>query len=84
MFGETYIGEVFKYEAQSGMAYFELAENLALGQTLHLKGLKNDFIQTLEEMHVAYQDVEVAYRGDWVGIKVDLELQEHDKVFIQE
>jgi len=54
---------------------------LAVGDTIHVKGHSDDFTMTVESMQVEHDTVEKASEGETVGIKVPSRVHEHDVVY---
>ena len=80
---EMEIGFVIHYFGHIGVAAIQLTNGeLALGDTIRLKGHTSDFICRVEAMQVEHRDVPTAKKGDGIGIKVPQPVREHDKVFM--
>jgi putative protease len=54
---------------------------LAVGDTIHVKGHSDDFTMKIESMQVDHQEAQTASTGQSVGIKVPSRVHEHDKVY---
>jgi len=80
---EELVGEVFRYYDDKGIACLKLSSKIVIGETLHFKDPDGDFFQTIEEMEVSKESAHFAYAGDYVCIKVEKKLREHDQVFMQ-
>ncbi|MEO0275358.1 MAG: hypothetical protein ABIM60_01060 [candidate division WOR-3 bacterium] len=79
---EKEVGKVLDYYAKIGVVAIEITEGeIKIGDKLHFKGATTDFIQTIESMQIEHKPVEVAKKGDKVGIKVRERVRPHDKVF---
>jgi len=78
---EQQIGKVAHYFNKIGVAAIELSGELAVGDTIHVKGHTSDWTQTVDSIQIEHDTVEKAGAGDDVGIKVDAHAHEHDIVF---
>ncbi|MEO0231375.1 MAG: hypothetical protein ABIM49_01735 [candidate division WOR-3 bacterium] len=79
---EKEVGKVLDYYAKIGVVAIEITEGeIKIGDKLHFKGATTDFTQTIESMQIEHKPVEVAKKGDKVGIKVRERVRPHDKVF---
>ena len=79
---EQKIGVVIHYFNHIHVAGIRLTDGeLAVGDTIHVKGHTSDYTQTVESMQVDNQAVEVATPGQDVGIRVAEYTREHDEVF---
>lgn len=79
---EEEIGRITHYFSRIGVGVLEItAGELKVGDTIHIKGHTTDFYQKVESMQVEHQPVNVAKKGDSVGLKVIEHVREHDKVF---
>lgn len=55
--------------------------SVKIGDTLHFKGHTTDFQETVQSMQVENASVEVAKKGDVIGMKVKDKVRIHDHVF---
>lgn len=79
---EEEIGRITHYFSRIGVGVLELtAGELRVGDTIHIKGHTTDFYQKVESMQVEHEPVNMAKKGDSVGLKVIDHVREHDKVF---
>ncbi len=79
---EKEIGKVLDYYAKIGVVAIEIIEGeIKIGDTLHFKGANTDFTQVVESMQIEHKPVQIAKKGDKVGIKVKERVRPHDKVF---
>lgn len=80
--GEQKIGIVTHYFGKIGVAAIEITNGeLHVGDTIHVKGHSTDFTQRIDSMQVEHQAVQIARRGDSVGLKVAGPAREHDDVY---
>jgi putative protease len=79
---EQKVGVVIHYWTHIHVAGIHITDGeLAVGDTIHVKGHTSDFTQTVESLQVDNQAVESAGPGTDVGIRVAEYAREHDEVF---
>jgi len=67
---EKRIGTVSHYFSKIGVASVDLEGELAVGDTVHIKGHTTDFAQKIESIQIENKNVTHAIKGDDVAIKV--------------
>jgi len=78
---EEEVGVVAHYFGRAGVAAVKLKGDLAVGDTIHIKGHTTDFTQTVESMQIEHQAVQSATPGQDVGMKVKDHAREQDVVY---
>ena len=79
---EKEIGYVSKYFGQiSGAAIEITAEELNIGDTIHIKGHTTDLNMEVNSIQIEHETVETAKKGDSIGIKVTEKTRRKDKVY---
>jgi hypothetical protein len=79
---EQHIGFVTHYFNHLGVAAIKLTEgDLAVGDTVHVKGHTSDFITQVKSMQSEHETINRAGPGADVGILVPLHAHEHDRVY---
>jgi len=79
---EERIGSVIKFFEKTSIAAIKLDfGDLAVGDTIHLKGNKTDFTQKIEIMEFDHQPVQKATRGHFTGIKLSQAAEPFDLVY---
>ena len=79
---EKEIGYVSKYFGQISVAAIEItAEELNIGDTIHIKGHTTDLNMEVNSIQIEHETVETAKKGDSIGIKVTEKARRKDKVF---
>jgi putative protease len=78
---ETVIGKVSDYFAHVGVMALELEADLAVGDTIHIKGHTTDLTQVVDSMQIEHQDVQTAKAGDSIGIKVKERVRKGDTIY---
>jgi len=76
------VGEVTHYYDKIGVAIVELLADLAVGDKVKFqRGGEDLFEQEVKSIQVEHENVEMAHKGDVVGLKVDEEVREGAEVF---
>lgn len=79
---EVEIGVVRHYFDKIAVAVIELtAGDLAIGDTIHIKGHTTDITATVESMQIEHDKITTGVKGQSVGIKISDKARDHDKVF---
>jgi translation elongation factor EF-1alpha len=78
---EKEIGVISHYFGHISVGIIELFGPLAVGDTIHVKGVHDDFTQSIESMQIEHENVTEAKKGDMVGVKVSGKVHPHDKVY---
>ncbi len=79
---EKKIGVISHYFGKISVAGIEIKKGkLEVGDTIRIKGHTTDFTQMIKSMQIDLQTVEVAKKGDSIGIKVNERVREHDEVY---
>lgn len=80
---EKKIGVISHYFGKISVAGVEIEKGkLKTGDTIRIKGHTTDFTQMIKSMQIDLHTVEVAKKGDSIGIKVSERVREHDVVYI--
>ena len=79
---EREIGMVTHYFGKILVGIIQLSAPLKVGDTVHFKGMHDDFTQTIDSIQVEHESIESAKAGDVIGIKVSRQVHPNDKVFI--
>lgn len=80
---EKLIGKITHYYNNLGVGIVELMEALKVGDTIHIKGKSNDFEQPVDSIQIEHQSVDLAKKGDVVGIRVKQKVKEGDEVYLK-
>lgn len=78
---EKEIGKISHFFPHPSVAVVELADELRVGDKIHVKGHTSDFEQTVDSMQVEHEEIEVAKAGQQIGLKVKEHVREHDVVY---
>jgi putative protease len=78
----TEIGRVTHYFDRPHAAVVKITSGeLAVGDTIRIKGHTTDFSERVESLQVDHRPVELARTGDEVGLAVRERAREHDIVY---
>ena len=78
---EQRIGVVSHYFSHLGVAAIVLEGELAVGDTIRIKGHTSDFTQTVDSIQLEHATIPKAQKGQDVGIKVKEHAREHDVIY---
>ncbi|HEY3447259.1 MAG TPA: hypothetical protein VGK67_12880 [Myxococcales bacterium] len=79
---EVEVGHVNKFFDKIGVGMIQVTQGeLAVGDTIHIKGNSTDLTATISSMQVQRQPVQAAKVGDEAGIKLESKVRPNDKVF---
>ena len=78
---EQRIGIISSYFAKLGVGAISLENTLKIGDIIHVKGRTTDFEQEVESMQIDRNDVEEAFKGQDIGVKVIERVRPNDIVF---
>lgn len=79
---EIKIGHVTHYFGHVGVGAIQLTDgDLAVGDTIHVKGHTSDFTQVVESMQIEHANVSKAVRGQNAGTKLNAHVRINDTVF---
>ncbi len=79
---EEQIGKISHYFGKLEVAAVELTEgNLAVGDTIHIKGHTTDLKEKVDSIQIEHEQVQSAKKGESIGIKVTDHVREHDLVY---
>ena len=79
---EKEIGIITHYFGKISVGIIHLSAPLKVGDKIHIKGAHDDFTQNIDSMQVEHQQIDVAKKGDSIGIKVLQKVHPHDKVYL--
>ena len=79
---EEEMGKITHYFSKINVGVLVVTKGeLKVGDTIHIKGHTSDFYQKVESMQIEHQPVELAKKGESVGLRVEGSVREHDLVF---
>ena len=78
---EKEVGKVTHYFDHLSVGIIELQDALKVGDSIHIRGHSEDFMQTVDSIQIEHASVAEAKSGEIVGIKVIQKVHPHDKVY---
>jgi hypothetical protein len=79
---EERLGSVIRFFDKTSIAVVKLDfGDLAVGDTIHVKGIKTDFIQKIDDLEFDHHAVQSASRGQFIGIKLSQPAKPFDLVY---
>jgi putative protease len=79
---EEKIGIVEHFFTNINVAAIKITDGeLTIGDTVHFVGAHTDFTQHIDHMEINRAPVQIAKKGDAIGIKVQDKVREHDIVY---
>lgn len=77
------VGVVTHYYSGIGVGTIKVEDEMKLGDKLHFKGSTTDFSQLISEMQFDHKPIEVAKKGQEIGVKISGKVREGDEVFLE-
>jgi putative protease len=79
---EERIGSVIKFFEKTSLAAIKLDfGDLAIGDTIRIKGSNTDFTQKIDDLEFDHKSVQKAIRGQFTGIKLSRHAKPFDLVY---
>lgn len=78
---ENVIGNITHYFPHVQAAVIKLKANLAIGDTIKIKGHTTDFNQTISSMQIDRVPVNSAKVGQEIGLLINSRVRQHDLVY---
>jgi translation elongation factor EF-1alpha len=75
------VGKVTHYYPKISVAVVELQETLKKGDKIEIEGKTTKLIQTVTSMQLNHVNIDVAERGQSIGLKVEDRVREGDKIY---
>ncbi|MEM2320448.1 MAG: translation elongation factor-like protein [Candidatus Bathyarchaeia archaeon] len=75
------VGRVTHYYTKIGVAVISLIDTLSVGDRILIKGTTTNLEQSVESMQIEHKNVNTAYSGQSIGLKVAQRVREGDKVY---
>ncbi len=79
---EKEIGAITHYYGNLSVGIIKLNGTLRVGDTVHIRGVHDDFSQKIDSMQLNHQDIQEASKGAEVGVKLIRRAHENDKVYV--
>jgi U32 family peptidase len=77
---EIVVGKVIKYYSKINIAVIKLSDNVNTGDLLHFRGIITDFEQKIDSIELDKNKIDLAKKGQEIGIKVNEKVYENDEV----
>ena len=74
------VGKISHYFDKIGVAVVEVSAPIKVGDSIKITGHENEFTQTIDSMQVEHEQIEVAKKGESVGMKTDQPVKVGDQV----
>lgn len=78
---EQVVGKITHYYDQIKVCVIKLKSPVAVGDTIHIVGSKNDFTQVITSMQMNHEEITKAKKGDDIGLKLKKEAKQGDVVY---
>ncbi|MGC8548026.1 MAG: translation elongation factor-like protein [Candidatus Micrarchaeia archaeon] len=78
---EKEVGEITHYFDKIGVAIVKVTSSIKVGDRISIKGKTTNFEQKVQSMQIEHVNVDEAGSGDEIGLKVDQQVREGDKVY---
>jgi len=75
------IGKIMHYFPKVGVAVVELSADMKVGDVVTIGGKSETFDQTIKSMQIEKTPLQVAKKGQAIGLKVDKPVKEGDIVW---
>ncbi len=80
---ENLVGEITHFFSKIQVVVIKMtAGSIQVGNRIHVKGAKTNFVQTVQSLQIESVDVKTAQKGQLVGLKVIRKAKEGDKVYL--
>jgi putative protease len=75
------VGKVTHYFPKISVAVVEVEDEIKLGDKISIEGKTTNFEQIVESMQIEHKPIEVARRGEIIGLKVKDRVRENDFIY---
>jgi putative protease len=75
------IGKISHYYGKIGVAVVELTDKLSVGDNISIEGVATNVQQGVDSIQIEHEDIQVAKKGDAIGLKVKDRVREGDAVY---
>ncbi len=75
------IGKITHFFSKIGVAVIELSDDIRVGDRIRIEGATTSLEQVVESMEIENEKVELASRGQSIGLKVKDRVRVHDNVY---
>lgn len=78
---DTKVGEIIHYYDKIGVAVVKILAPIKVGDRIKISGHDKEFEQEVASMQIEHQNIEVAKKGNDIGMKVDQPVKNGDEVY---
>ena len=75
------VGKITHFFDKIGVAVIELSAPLKVGDKISIEGHENQFEQNVDSMQIEHKSIQVAKKGQAIGMKVAQPVKANDQVF---
>lgn len=75
------VGEITHYYDKINVAVVELTGTLKVGDMIKVVGHGNEFTQTVSSMQIEHEQLDEAHKDQEIGMRMDKEVKEGDKIY---
>ena len=75
------VGKITHYFSKIGVAVVELSDTLKVGDIITIEGKGGAFEQNVSSMQIEKQNIQIANKGQAIGLKVNQPVKEGDIVY---
>ena len=79
---DVLVGKITHYYDKIGVAVVQIAKPLKAKSTIKISGHDSEFTQVISSMQIEHEQIDLAKKGQSVGIKVDKPVKENDEVYL--
>lgn len=77
------VATVTHYFSRLGVAVLSVHSPLQKGDAIHIIGRMTNIMDTVRSMEINHRQIEIAFPGDDVALKVSPKVREGDKIYIK-
>lgn len=81
---EREVGRVTHYYTNIGVAIVEVSDTIKVGDRIHFQGATSDFEQDAASMQIEHEPVQEVQPGQVIGLKVNQNVREGDRLLVIE
>lgn len=75
------VGKVTHFFSKINVAVIDLTAPVSVGDTIRIQGPTTNFEQKVDSMQIEHENVQVAKKGQSIGLKVKDRVRERDTVY---
>ena len=78
---EREVGVISHYYPGIEVGVVEMKDEIRVGDEIVIRGYTTDFTQKIESMEIKHKKIDIAKRGEAIGLKVKDRVREGDRVY---